>query len=548
MAPANLAAGQIDATSASPPLNPNHAEPQTPVHLSSANEGTTENLLKLSAKINAERATVLVDCGASENFISTSFAQHLKLPTDSRQARTVVLADGSEYNSPLTSSKAYLRIGRYSEKLPFHVLPLTHCDVILGKSWLAKHNPQIDWTTNTLQFQHKGEQVLLKSRMPAEPQPASSLLLSALQFKRVIKRGATLFMAVITLAKPGEDSSSADYVSVKGQRLAVQIVEHEFPDVFPDKLPPGLPPSRGELDHAIPLVPGAQPVNKSPYRMSPLELDELKRQLQELLDLGFIQPSTSPWGAPVLFARKKGGALRLCVDHRALNKLSIRNACSLPRIDELLDRLHGAKVFSKLDLAMGYHQIRLKPEDVPKTAFNTRYGHFEFLVLSFGLTNGPATFTQLTQRIFKDVLDTCLVTFIDDLLVYSPSVEQHAHNLRRVLQILRDNRLFARRPKCSFFQHSAEFVGFIVGADGIRIDPKEVKVVTDWPAPTNISELRSFLGAASYHRRFIKHFSALCTPMFDLLKQGQACLGTAPAAKLSSYQRSAVHCSCCACS
>lgn len=525
MAPASLAVGQVNATpgeySHSTTASTSYELPAT-TPLSSANEGTAENLLKLSAKVNAESATVLIDCGATKNFISQSFAQRLKLKTNPRQARAVVLADGSEHNSPLTSSKAYLRVGRYSEKLPFYVLPLTHCNVILGKSWLAKHNPQIDWASNTLQFQHKGEQVLLKSRTPAESQPACSLLLAALQFKRVIKRGAALFMAVLKPVKQGEDSSSAGYVSAEGQRLAVQIVNREFPDVFPDQLPPGLPPSRGDLDHAIPLVPGAQPVNKSPYRMSPLELDELKKQLPELLNLGFIQPSTSTWGAPVLFARKKGGALRLCVDHRALNKLSIRNACSLPRIDELLDRLHGAKVVSKLDLAMGYHQIRLKPEDVPKTAFDTRYGHFEFLVLSFGLTNGPATFTQLTQRIFKDVLDTCLVTFIDDLLVCSPSIEQYANDLRRVMQILWDNRLFARRSKCCFFQRSAEFVGFIVGADGISIDPKKVTVIKDWPAPATLTELRSFLGAASYHRRFIKHFSAICTPMFDLLKQGQA--------------------------
>lgn len=319
MAPETLAAGQVEATSGQPESCSSPSSPPAanlaPAQFSSASEESTEQLLKLSAKVNGERAAVLIDSGASEDFISESFAQRLKLRNDPSQTRTVCLADGSQYDSPLTASKIYLRMGRYSEKLTFRTLPLTHGDVILGKRWLAQHNPQIDWQANTLQFQHKGETVFLKSKATPEPQPACSLLLTAQQFKRSLRKGAALFMAVVSPAASSDDPST--YVSLQGKQLALQITEVEFPDVFPDRLPPGLPPSRGDLDHAIPLVPGARPVNKSPYRMSPLELDELKRQLQELLDLGFIQPSTSPWGAPVLFSVKKGGALRLCCDHRA---------------------------------------------------------------------------------------------------------------------------------------------------------------------------------------------------------------------------------------
>lgn len=336
------------------------------------------------------------------------------LPAD---AHTVSIADGSEYSSASTASKVYLRIGRYCAKLPFYVLPLTHCDVLLGKPWLTDINPQIDWKTNTLQFKHRDETILLKSQCEPEPKPTSRLLLTAQQLKRAIKKCCRLFLAVV---KPSEKpSTEGEFVSPEGQQLAEQITEREYVDVFPLKLPPGLPPLRGDLDHAIPLISGAKPVNRSPYRMSPLELDELKKQLQNLTELGFIQPSTSPWGAPVLFAQKGDGGLRMCVDHRALNKLSIVNACSLPRIDDLLDRLHGAKVLSKLDLQMGYHQLRIKPEDVPKTAFNTHYGHFEFLVMSFGVAGAPASFTTLMQRIFKDLMDKCVVIYLDDLLVYS---------------------------------------------------------------------------------------------------------------------------------
>eukprot|EP00253_Pinus_taeda_P011015 PITA_11015 len=220
------------------------------------------------------------------------------------------------------------------------------------------------------------------------------------------------------------------------------LLEHlpvikEFADVFPEEIP-GLPP-KGDIDFTIELIPGAARVSRTPYRMSVPELTELKMQLQELLDKNYIRPSVSPWGAPVLFVRKKDGTLRMCIDYRQLKKLTIKNKYPLPRIDELFDQVKGATVFSKIDLRFGYHQIRIKEEDIAKTAFRTRYGHYEFVVLPFGLTNAPATFMCLMNSVFHQFLDKFVLIFIDDILIYSRSKEEHEEHLQMVLQTLREH-------------------------------------------------------------------------------------------------------------
>nr|CAD1829912.1 unnamed protein product [Ananas comosus var. bracteatus] len=194
----------------------------------------------------------------------------------------------------------------------------------------------------------------------------------------------------------------------------------------------------------IDLVPGTVPISKASYWMVPAELKELQAQLIDLLDKGFIRPSVSLWGAPILFVRKKDGSFRLCVDYRELNKVMINNKYPLPRIDDLFDHLQGSRVYSKIDLQPGYHQLKIKPEDVQKTAFRTRYGHYEFTVMPFGLTNAPAAFMDLMNRVFKEYLDRFVVVFIDDILVYSRSDEEHAEHLRIVLQVLGEEKLYAK--------------------------------------------------------------------------------------------------------
>jgi len=252
--------------------------------------------------------------------------------------------------------------------------------------------------------------------------------------------------------------------------------------------------------------------------MAPKELAELKTQLQELLQKGFIQPSSSPWGCPALFVKKKDQTLRLCVDYRPLNEVTIKNKYPLPRIDLLFDQLVGAKVFSKIDLRLGYHQIKIRPEDVPKMAFTTRYGLYEYLVMSFGLTNAPAHFMYLMNSVFMPELDKLVVVFIDDILIYSKTKNEHAEHLRIVLTRLREHQLYAKFSKCEFWLDKVHFLGHVLSAEGVAVDPGKVEEVLNWKPPTTVHEVRSFLGMAGYYRRFIPDFSRVAKPITTLLK------------------------------
>ena len=222
----------------------------------------------------------------------------------------------------------------------------------------------------------------------------------------------------------------------------------KYVDVFPNELP-GLPPQR-VVDFGIELHPGTLPISMTPHRMAPVELQELRVQLQELLDKGFIRPSTSPWGASVLVAKKRGKTLRLCIGYRQLNRVIIQNRYLLPRIDDLFDQLRGARVYFKIDLRTGYHQLKVRETDIPKTVFRTRYGHFEFTVMHIGLTNGLAAFMDLMHRVFQPYLDQFVVVFLDDILIYSKSEWEHEYHLRIVLQLLRDHQLYTKFSKCEF--------------------------------------------------------------------------------------------------
>jgi hypothetical protein len=230
--------------------------------------------------------------------------------------------------------------------------------------------------------------------------------------------------------------------------------------------------------------------------MPPTELAELKKQLQELLDKGFIRPSTSPWGCPALFVKKKDESLRLCVDYRPLNAVTIKNKYSLPRIDVLFDQLVGAKVFSKIDLRSGYHQIKIRASDILKTAFSTRYELYEYLVMSFGLTNVSTYFMYLMNSVFMPKLDKFMVVFIDDILVYSRNEREHTKHLHTVLQRLRDHHLDAKLSKCDFWMREIKFLVHTVSQDEISVDPEKMQEVMNWKPPTTVRQIRSFLGLA----------------------------------------------------
>nr|ABA94346.1 retrotransposon protein, putative, Ty3-gypsy subclass [Oryza sativa Japonica Group] len=288
--------------------------------------------------------------------------------------------------------------------------------------------------------------------------------------------------------------ASLNQAAIEGQTETVEKsprkledipIVQEYPEVFPKDLTT-MPPKR-EIEFRIDLAPGTAPIYKRPYRMAANELAEVKKQVDEQLQKGYIRPSTSPWGAPVIFVEKKDKTKRMCVDYRALNEVTIKNKYPLPRIDDLFDQLKGAKVFSKIDLRSGYHQLRIREEDIPKTAFTTRYGLFECTVMSFGLTNAPTFFMNLMNKVFMEFLDKFVVVFIDDILIYSKSEEEHEHHLRLVLEKLKEHQLYAKFSKCDFW----------------------------------LSEIRSFLGLAGYYRRFIENFSKIARPMTQLLKKDE---------------------------
>ena len=216
-------------------------------------------------------------------------------------------------------------------------------------------------------------------------------------------------------------------------------------------------------------------------------MKELKTQLQKLLDKGFIRPRVSPWGAPVLFVKKKDESMRLCIDYRELKKITIKYP--LPRIDDLFDQLQGSCIFSKIDLRLGYHQLKIKSEDVFKTAFRIRYGYFEFLIMPFGFTNAPIVFMDLMNRVFQSYLDQFVVVFIDDILIYSRSSEEHKNHLRIILQILREEQLYAKLKKCEFWLEQVRFLGHIICKEGITVDPVKIEAFKDWPRPTTVTEI-----------------------------------------------------------
>ncbi|GJP33280.1 hypothetical protein CLOM_g17827, partial [Closterium sp. NIES-68] len=292
----------------------------------------------------------------------------------------------------------------------------------------------------------------------------------------------------------------------------------EFQDILHDDLPNELPPYRTH-QHEIVEEPGSKPTFQAPYRLSPTELTDMKKQIEYLLAKGLIRPSTSPYGAPVLFTPKPDGSLRMCIDYRALNKQTIKNKYPIPRIDDLLDQLRGATVFSKLDLRSGYWQIRMADNSIHKTAFRTRYGSYEYLVMPFGLTNASATFQFEMNHILRPLLDECVVVYLDDILIYSSDMKQHVEHLRRVFEILRREQFYVKLSKSNFALEKVQFLEHLVSAQGVHVDPKKIEAVRTWKTPENVKELQLFLGFANYYNRFVPQYAKLAAPLTNLLKK-----------------------------
>jgi len=302
-------------------------------------------------------------------------------------------------------------------------------------------------------------------------------------------------------------------------RAEISDVLAEYADLMPNELPKKLPPRRA-VDHSIELEPGKEPLAKRPYRLSGPELEELKRQLKELADAGFIRPSRSPYGAPVLFQRKKySNELGMCCDYRALNKQTVRNRYPFPLAVDCFDKLVKARVFSKLDLRHGYYQVRIAEGDEKKTAIVTRYGSFEFLVMPFGLCNAPGTFGTLMNDVLRPYLDSFVVVYLDDIVVYSDNMEDHKKHLAIVFKALRENELFLKKSKCVFAHTEISFLGHIVGQGYIRMEPSRVKAIEDWVELENVHEMRVFLGMTNHQRKFVEGYSKVTSALTDLLKK-----------------------------
>ncbi|GJV22535.1 putative reverse transcriptase domain-containing protein [Tanacetum coccineum] len=383
-------------------------------------------------------------------------------------------------------------------------------DVIIGMDWLAKYHAVIVCAEKIVRIPFGDEILIVRGDGSSNKHGTRLNIISCTKAQEYLTKGCHVFLANITATKD-EDKS-------KEKRLEDVPVVQEFPEVFPEDLP-GIPPTR-QVEFRIDLVPGATPVARAPYRLAPSEMKELAEQLQELTDKGFIRPSSSPWGAPVLFVKKKDGSFRMCIDYRELNKLTVKNRYLLPRIDDLFDQLQGSSIYSKIDLRSGYHQLRVQEEDIPKTAFRTRYGHYEFQVMSFGLTNAPAVFMDLMNRVCKPYLDKFVIVFIDDILIYSKSKKEHEEHLRQILKLLKKEELYAKFSKCEFWISRVQFLGHVIDYRGIHVDPTKIESIKDWASPKTPTEIRQFLGLAGYYRRFIKGFSKIAKSMTKLTQKG----------------------------
>ncbi|KAL3715744.1 hypothetical protein ACJRO7_007483 [Eucalyptus globulus] len=375
------------------------------------------NVITGMVSLNDHPAYALFDPGATHSFIADRFIKLIGLnPKLLESVVSISTPLKDRILSTMGCPDCKLVIGEQEGRIDLIVLAMYDFDVIIGMDWLTKQRAKMDCYRKAIQFNPvESESFEFRGNRGG----LSIALISSLEATRLLDEGCPSYLANVI------------DTTVEELRVEDIAVVQEFPDVFPKELP-GLPPER-EIEFVIELAPGTEPISKAPYRMALSELKELKVQLQELLDKGFIRPSASPRGAPVLFVKKKDGSLRLCIDYRQLNQMTIKNKYPLPRIDDLFDQLQGASIFSKIDLRTGYHQLRIRKEDIPKSAFRTRYGHYEFTVMPFGLTNAPAAFMDLMNRVFKEYLDQFVIVFIDDILVYSKSVEEHERHLRTVL-------------------------------------------------------------------------------------------------------------------
>ncbi|GJV76990.1 putative reverse transcriptase domain-containing protein [Tanacetum coccineum] len=447
------------------------------------NAGTNpdSNVVTGTFLLNDRYASILFDTGADRSVISTTFSSLIDItPTTLDHYYDVKLADGKIIEINIIIRGCTLNFLDHPFNINLMPVELGSFDVIIVHG----------------DGSNQGNETRLN-------------IISCTKTHQYLLKGHNVFLAHVTM-KEAEDKSGE-------KRLEDVPIVRDFPEVFPKELS-GLSPTR-QVEFQIDLMPGAAPVARAPYRLASFEMKELSKQLQELSDKGFIRPSSSLWGVPVLFVKKKDGSFRMCIDYRELNKLTVKNRYPLPRIDDLFDQLQGSSVYSKIDLRSGYHQLRVREEDIPKTAFRTRYGQYEFQVMPLGLTNAPAVFMDLMNRVYKPYLDKFVIVFIDDILIYSKNKKEHEEHLKVILELLKKEELYAKFSKCEFWIPKVQFDIHVIDSQGIHVDPAKIESIKDWASPKTPTEIRQFLGLVGYYRRFIEGFLKFAKPMTKLTQK-----------------------------
>ncbi|XP_065017690.1 transposon Tf2-1 polyprotein [Musa acuminata AAA Group] len=455
---------------------------------------------------------VIIDSGSFENVVSLEMVQKLKLDTipHPHPYQLCWLQKGNDIKVTKRCLVSF-SIGKYyKDKVWCDVAPMDACHLLLGRPWHYDRRVLYDGYKHTYSFKVNEKKIILAPLQPSEisaPKKEVSAFISYRECRYELDKGGH----VLALMVVEENEQHKETPKI------MQPILEEFQDVIPEEIPHGLPPLR-DIQHHIDLIPGAVLPNKAAYRMSPKEHEELQRQVDELVKKGLIRESMSPCAVPALLVPKKDGSWRMCVDSRTINKITMDYRFPIPRLDDLLDQLCGACIFSKIDLRSGYHQIRMRPGDEWKTAFKTREGLYEWLVMPFGLSNAPSTFMRFMNHILKPFIGIFVVVYFDDILVYSKSEEEHMSHLKEIFLILRQQKLYANLNKCDFFTSSVVFLGYVVSKDGIMMDQSKVEAILNWPTPASLHDVRSFHGLTSFYRRFIKSFSSIVAPITECLK------------------------------
>jgi hypothetical protein len=516
-------------------------EPELPPLQLKGTRSEPSALLKVQATVRgADGASVsvqpMIDSGASGmGFVDVDFARRVgaKLRPSNRR---ITLADGSEVRAAGEVTLEYsleTRTCALKEATPpvrfkstFIVTPLAPYEMILGVGWLEQHHALIGFRERSIQLRvdGKGKQHCIRPLERCNDDGSTAMEAAPLQLKAIAQRRVCKLMRkgqvdqlFAVLSKPVSDESRlAESIPLGSDDPRVKPILDEFKDSVFGEPKTGVPRKRG-VEHAIQLMPGTVPPPSRPLRhQSEKDAEVMREYVEAGLKSGILQPSVSPYGSMALIVKKKDGTPRVVIDYRALNEVTVKNKYPLPLMDELFDRTKGARFFTSIDLRNGFHQIAIRPEDREKTAFRTRFGHFEYTVLPMGLCNAPGTFMQLMNQTFADVLDKNVLCFLDDILIFSRTEEEHARHIRMVLTRLKDQELYVKPSKCSFMQREVSFLGHRIGEDGLRVAPDKIGAVQRWPTPNNSTEVRAFLGLANFYRRFVKDFSRIALPLTEL--------------------------------